>query len=277
MGRDFPLEQVRRDVDCCIEIWSEILSEDLRDRVEYAYAKGSCIKHWDSPIDYVPVFSDVDIHIKLRDGRNFYPDSYEGFVESLSTTEAYEDMFGERNSDPVHLPRVQVVLLNPILSDPDFILPWDLGMIRPMVGEPRLGEPPEHALLRSMDLRNLLNQVEVLGALPLSACERTGLDYWILVRRLGWRVSPTPVRLLSQVVEDPLRVWGLNRTDVCEELEAHGFGDVSTSCKEYYLSGWEAFRSDFRDSRAMREALKAAYRVLETTIKHARKLSKQDA
>jgi hypothetical protein len=223
------------------------------------------------------VFSDVDIHIKLRDGRNFYPDSYEGFVESLSTTEAYEDMFGERNSDSVHLPRVQVVLLNPNLSDPDFMLPWDLGMIRPMVAEPRLGEPPEHALLRSMDLRNLLNQTEVLGALPLSACERTGLDYWILIRRLGWRVSPTPVRLLSQVVEDPLRVWGLNRTDVCEELEAHGFGDVSTSCKEYYLSGWEAFRSDFRDSRAMREALKAAYRVLETTIKHARKLSKQDA
>ncbi len=277
MGQDFPLEQVRRDVDCCIEIWSEILSEDLRDRVEYAYAKGSCIKQWDSPIDYVPVFSDVDIHIKLRDGWDFYPDSYEGFVESLSTTEAYEDMFGERNSDPVHLPRVQVVLLNPILSDPDFILPWDSEMIRPMVGGPRLGEPPEHALLRSMDMRNLLSQVEVLRALPLSACERTGLEYWILVRRLGWRVSPTPVRLLSQVVEDPLRVWGLNRTDVCEELEAHGFGDVSTSCKEYYLSGWETFRSDFRDSRAMREALKAAYRVLETTIKHARELSKQDA
>ena len=277
MGWDFPLEQVRRDVDCCIEIWSEILSEDLQDRVEYAYAKGSCIKHWDSPIDYVPVFSDVDIHIKLRDGRNFYPDSYEGFVESLSTTEAYEDMFGERNSDFVHLPRVQVVLLNPNLSDPDFMLPWDLGMIRPMVGEPLLGEPPEHTLLRSMDLRNLLNQAEVLGALPLSACERTGLDYWILVRRLGWRVSPTPVRLLSQVVEDPLRVWGLNRTDVCDELEAHGFGDVSMSYEEYYLSGWEAFRSDFRDSRAMREALKAAYRVLETTIKHARELSKQDA
>ena len=277
MGRDFSLEQVRRDVDCCIEIWSEMLSEDLQDRVEYAYAKGSCIKHWDSPIDYVPVFSDVDIHIKLRNGRNFYPDSYEGFVESLSTTEAYEDMFGERNSDAVHLPRVQVVLLNPNLSDPDFMLPWDLGMIRLMVGEPRLVEPPDHTLLRSMDRRNLLNQVEVLGALPLSACERTGLDYWILVRRLGWRVSPTPVRLLSQVVEDPLRVWGLNRTEVCEELKAHGFGDVSTSCKEYYLSGWEAFRSDFRDSRAMREALKAAYRVLETTIKHAMELSKQDA
>jgi hypothetical protein len=277
MEQDFPLEQVRRDVDCCIEIWSEMLSKDLQDRVEYAYAKGSCIKHWDSPIDYVPVFSDVDIHIKLRDGRNFYPDSYEGFVESLSTTEAYEDMFGKRNAGSVHLPRVQVVLLNPNLSDPDFMLPWDMGMIRPMVGEPPLGEPPEHTLLRSMDLRNLLNQVEVLEALPLSACERTGLDYWILVRRLGWRVSPTPVRLLSQVVEDPLRVWGLNRTNVCEELEAHGFGGVSTSCKEYYLSGWEAFRSDFRDSRAMREALKAAYRVLETTIKHAMELSKQDA
>lgn len=277
MGRDFPLEQVRRDVDCCIEIWTEILSKDLQDRVENAYAKGSCVKHWDSPIDYVPVFSDVDIHIKLRDGRNFYPDSYEGFVESLSTTEAYERRFRERNSDSVHLPRVQVVLLNPNLSDPDFMLPWDLGVIRPMVGEPRLDAPPDPGHLRRMDMRNLLNQVDVLEALPLSACERTGLDYWILVRRLGWRVSPTPVRLLSQVVEDPLRVWGLNRTDVCEELEAHGFGDVSTSCKEYYLSGWEAFRSDFRDSSAMREALKAAYRVLETTIKHAMKLSKQDA
>ena len=277
MGSCYPLEQVRLDVDSCIDIWSEILAKDLRDRVEYAYAKGSCIKQWGSAIDYVPVFSDVDIHIKLRDGRDFYPNSYEGFEESLSTTKAYEDMFEERNPDSVHLPRVQVILLNPNLSDPDFILPWDKGMIRPMMGEPPLGEPPEHTRLKSMDLRNLLNQAEVLEDLPLSACERTGLDYWILVRRLSWRVSPTPVRLLSQVAEDPLHVWGLNRTDACEELEAHGFEDVSTSYRDYYMSGWEAFRSDFRDSSAMREALKAAYRVLETTIRHARELPMQDA
>jgi hypothetical protein len=277
MGSNYPLEQVKRDVDCCIDIWSEILAKDLRDRVEYAYAKGSCIKQWSSAIDYVPVFSDVDIHIKLRDGKDFYPNSYKGFVESLSTTETYEDMFGERNPGSVHLPRVQVVLLNPNLSDPDFMLPWDLGMIRPMVGEPKLREPPEHTRLRSLDLMNLLNQAEVLETLPLSACERTGLEYWILVRRLGWRVSSTPVRLLSQVANNPLRVWGLNRTEVCEELDTHRFEDIRNSYKDYYMLGWDAFQSDFRNSHTMREVLKAAYRVLETTIKHAKTLSKQDA
>ena len=31
------------------------------------YFKGSAQKRWDSPVDYVPEVSDVDIHVLLRD------------------------------------------------------------------------------------------------------------------------------------------------------------------------------------------------------------------
>ena len=59
--------KVRRDVDTCIEVWTEILLARYQRNIDYLYAKGSSIKPWDGIIDYVPTLSDVDIHIKTVD------------------------------------------------------------------------------------------------------------------------------------------------------------------------------------------------------------------
>ena len=50
---------MRREVDACIDIWTEVLEERYPIGIKYAYEKGSCVKRWNSPIDYVPLLSDV--------------------------------------------------------------------------------------------------------------------------------------------------------------------------------------------------------------------------
>ena len=37
------------------------------DNLEGVYAKGSSLKPWDSPLDYVPELSDVDVQVLLKD------------------------------------------------------------------------------------------------------------------------------------------------------------------------------------------------------------------
>ncbi|MHA2065893.1 MAG: hypothetical protein ACXABY_16100, partial [Candidatus Thorarchaeota archaeon] len=60
---DFALlhKKARHDIRMCLQAWIEILHDELGERIDYVYSKGSSMKNWDSPIDYVPVLSDVDI------------------------------------------------------------------------------------------------------------------------------------------------------------------------------------------------------------------------
>ena len=272
MASQYPLTRIRKEVDSCIEIWKTVLEDWFPVELEYAYAKGSCIKLWDSPIDYVPILSDVDIHIKQVN--NIYPfeNSFNGFKDALKLSEVYEDRFLEMHPDPLHIPRTQIVRVDPHLDDPEFVLPWSREQIRPMFGKPQLSEPPIHDQLRDIDLRNLLEQEEALKSLPMSACDRTGLDAWVLIRRLNWRVSPTPVRLLSQMV-DPSHVWHWNRTRICKELEKHGYTDLSETSRHYYMAGWEMFTTGFNDSKSMWQVLSYAYRVLEASVRYAKELN----
>ena len=59
----------RHDVRMCIQAWSETVQKFFSDRLDYMYAQGSAVKRWDSPIDYVPILSDVDLHIHLTDDK----------------------------------------------------------------------------------------------------------------------------------------------------------------------------------------------------------------
>ena len=190
MTSEYCINQVRREVDSCIEIWTEVLEELYPVDIEYAYAKGSCVKQWDSPIDYVPIISDVDIHIKQVEDGKPYPNTAEGFDLALKLPESYENKFYERNPEPLHVPRPQLIRLNPRLSRPDFVLPWDRSWICPMLGKPHIQKPPDPEWLRSEDLKHLIALKEEMST-PLSAFDRSGLDIWTLIRRMVWKVSPT--------------------------------------------------------------------------------------
>lgn len=268
----YPLKKVKQEVYSCIDTWKTIFETRFDGRIEYAYAKGSGIKDWDSPIDYVPVLSDVDIHIKLGKNASLFSGPDTAFEEAIETSGRYEEMFLERNPDPVHVPRTQIVVLDDTMEDPDFLLSTDSDDIHVMLGEPELRRTEEEEKIRVVDFKRLMELEDTLRSLPLSAIDKVGLDYWYLIHRLTWEVSPAPVRLLTQVVTEPEEAWGWNRTTVCDKLEEQGFPEVSRRYREYYISGWEMFFTDFKDPQVMREVVSKAYEVLESSFKRAKQI-----
>ncbi|UCD45321.1 MAG: hypothetical protein JSV27_02135 [Candidatus Bathyarchaeota archaeon] len=273
MATRYPLSRAKKEVKACIETWREIFEDRFGGMIECAYAKGSCVKEWGSPIDYVPLISDVDIHVKLVEGHSLFDGARDPFDEALEISTEYEEAFLRRQPDHLHVPRTQIVVLNPHLLEPDFFLPSRIPEQNVMIGDPQPGEEQPAERIREIDLKAMLELGDVLRTLPMSAVDRVGVDLVPLIRRLTWRVSPTPVRLLSQLEDDPYGVWERNRTSVCEGLERHGYGDVSRHYREYYLRGWEVFRTEFRESKKMREMLASAYRVLRGVHAHALELS----
>ena len=73
------LGEARKDVEAAIAVWGELIPERLGERVSYATLKGSVLKSWDGLVDYVPVISDLDIHIGTVNHPPLFPRNREGF------------------------------------------------------------------------------------------------------------------------------------------------------------------------------------------------------
>lgn len=252
------LYEARKDVDTAIEVWKNLIKNRLSDVIAYSYVKGSAIKNWDSDIDYVPIISDIDIHICTIENQPLFPKNREGFRYSLKTTELYETHFRELRPDYLHIPRLQIVLIN---EEQRFMLPEKTDHIKRLSGEILFREEESEIECRKRDLEALREIRVLLDRLPDRVIDRIGLEYYRVLRELCWVVSPTPVRVLSQFSDSKL-VWSINRTNVVHGLQDLGFGELAEVYRSYYLKGWEGFQSGFRDSRVMRELLSVAYDVL---------------
>lgn len=111
------VEKAKKDIETAIEIWKELLTENYNVILEYAYAKGSAVKNWQSEIDYVPIISDLDIQVKFKENRFFFEnqDLFVNLDESSNLVREYEKRFYKRRKKPLHLPRMQVTILNKFL------------------------------------------------------------------------------------------------------------------------------------------------------------------
>lgn len=258
MSYDGLLSEARRDVDAAVEVWRQLIQERLNDRIDYAILKGSCIKEWESPVDYVPVISDIDIHLGVKDSMSLFPETRGGLLYSLETTRLYEERFMEMRPDHLHIPRPQVVIMNESRVD---WLPERPEEVKLLLGEMPLKpeEPVEH--LRARDLDELAELAPLLARLPVQVIDRIDLEYYRVLRTLCYVVSPTPIRVLSQYT-DPKHTWTLNRTNVLRELELNGFQGIAEPYREYYFTGWKAFTEGFRGNETMRQLIKHAYDVL---------------
>jgi len=66
------LKQARKDINHSLVVWTSLLTSEFSNKIKYMYAKGSAVKPWCTPLDYVPILSDLDIHIMLKDGNNIF-------------------------------------------------------------------------------------------------------------------------------------------------------------------------------------------------------------
>ncbi|MCF2136610.1 MAG: hypothetical protein K9W43_05140 [Candidatus Thorarchaeota archaeon] len=259
-------KQARHDIRVCIQAWSETFRGILGDSVEYMYAKGSAVKAWDSPIDYVPMLSDVDIHIYFRDDTDFFTGHDDPLQRSLDILVEHERRFKAIEPHPLHYPRSQITVLNTMMHE-EWYTPPRLADIRPVFGTlpPEKQVPPEK--VRFVDRWRIEEYEPIVQGIPLSLVDRSGPDYWVLVRRLSWRVSPAPFRLLTQSHPDPLEVWSWNRTRILQELEARGYDDLASHYRQYYEAGWDLFLSGLESTTAYRQIVAHGYHVLQETLR----------
>ncbi len=268
---DTLLKEAKDDVRIAIEVWTDILQELLGKKLRKAFAKGSALKNWDTPIDYVPQLSDVDIHILLTDGINLFDDSAHAFNKAIKISREYEKLFFERNKKPLHLPRTQIVVLNKLLEDPSYVPPRSKD-VHMMIGEPLEISFVSKEVIREIDRQHLLELEPFVETLPLSVIDRSSLDYWTFLRRINWRVSPCPVRLLTQISEDPLDIWSWNRTRIIHELNRHGYSDIADYYQAFYQEGWQLFLSQMQNTEIYRNILLNGYYVLKGSIKAIQKI-----
>ncbi len=267
------MKQARKEVDSCLNIWKDIFEEYYSKSLEYAYAKGSATKEWTSFIDYVPVLSDVDIHLKVHKHSNFLDDD-NSFHESVNISEMYENRFIEQNPNYFHLPRTQIIKINDIVDQVDFVFPKKTG-IYPLIGNPEFENNPSNDAIKQYDLNNLLKLEEFLPSQPMSMIDRTGLDLWTMIRRITWRVSPSPVRLISQSSDEPLDLWELNRTSIAVELVKCEYHLIAESYKDFYYEGWIAFMEDFSNSQTLRRIISTGFEILKMCLEEAKKFEEK--
>ncbi len=264
------MKQARKEVNLCLEIWKSLLIENFSTIIDYMYCKGSATKEWDSYIDYVPMLSDVDIHVKVKEDANFFDDE-SSFHESVRLPELYEERYVEKNPDYLHIPRIQIMTVNRLTQLIDFVYPRKDDIIS-LFGQPTVFENREPLIIRELDLRKALLLEEFLPTISLSMIDRTGLELWTMIRRMSWRVSPSPVRLISQTHEDPLSLWRLNRTKIVEELDKLQYYKIAENYKNYYDTGWIAFKEEFRNSYTLRKLISLGFSVLKLCLEKAKEL-----
>ncbi len=259
------MKKTKEDVLCAIDVWSSLLEETFGSRLEYAYAKGSAVKIWNSPVDYVPVISDLDMHIMMTDSESLFPENKMGFDLAINVSRKYENRFREVRDEYLHIPRAQVVHINPVLEDPSLILP-QVSDVHIMIGSPKDGQLLSPEEIRLIDRKQIQGLSEYLMDLPRQTFDRVGLDFWALLRHMNWRVSPSPTRLLTQNHPDPLTVWHWNRTQIIRNLIDQGYADIAESYRKFYDVGWKLFLSAFTDYDELREIIVHGQSVLQKCL-----------
>ncbi len=255
-------EALRREVSAMVDTWVEVLLDRIpRSEIAGIYLKGSAQKNWDSPVDYVPELSDVDIHLLFRDSSCV--GKWLTVENALEIQALVEDAYRKKISSPLHVPRPQLTLLNHLKEDPEY-RPSPIQAVTTLYGDryPEYEDEDEQRLRETARAR-MPSYTDVLATLPGTLIDKPGAYIISLLRSLNWRVSPIgPIVLLLRGMPWS-QVWLLNRTQIIKLLEEHGEAALAADYSTYYLSAWDYFLSGYTDSAAARRAVTAAVQVLK--------------
>ena len=190
-------DSLRREVAAMVETWVEaLLDRSPRSEVAGIYLKGSAQKNWDSPVDYVPELSDVDIHV-LFSGSGVFKQIAGSIEDAPAIQSQVEAGYAKKIGSPIHVPRPQVIELNRLMEDPDYCS-TPIEAVTTLYGNeyPETGYEDERRL-RETARKPLASYAEVTEDLPFSAVDKPGSYMIALHRRMSWRVSPIgPILLL---------------------------------------------------------------------------------
>ena len=257
---------LRREVDCMVAAYVGALRGSVPEaEVAGIYFKGSAQKAWDSPLDYVPELSDVDLHVLFEDDGG--ADKYLGTPEqALELGAAAEAAYFAAVPEPVHVPRPQLIVLNRRTRHRISCRRRPGGDNGVHGREYAAGAPLELAKIKALDARRLAGEAAYIASFPTHASTSRRRTFGM--RCAGWcggsrRPAPRALHLLGVPFAD---AWTANRTRAVALLEDLGEREFAARYSQFYLSGWDYFLSGYRDYDAARRALLAGIDVLRRGV-----------
>lgn len=257
------------EVEFAIEIWKDLLLEKFQNELDYIYVKGSAVKQWKSKIDYVPQISDVDMHVKVKSGLDselLHPSIETSRELSKEYEKRFKKYFTDLQQVPIHLPRMQLVFINRIIDNNlKFVFPRKKD-VRIVYGRPIFPPEESHDYVRQDDKAALQTLQTTLEKIPVDLLDRSDyLEYYIILRRINYLVSPTPIRLLTQLLptENPYDIWTWNRTNITSALRELSLNDTASVYEHYYLLAWELFDQNFQNTELFLQLLSTGLQVLQ--------------
>lgn len=257
---------LRREVECLVAAYVDALLQNVPEsELAGIYFKGSAQKQWDSPLDYVPELSDVDVHVLFDDDEA--EAKYLGSPEqALELQAAAEAAYFAKVPRPLHVPRPQLLVLNPLINEPDFMQTPRAAITVVYGREYAEGAPLEPEKVKALDAKRLAGEAEYVARFPMHAVDKPAKYLRESLRGMVWRVSPTAPRVLHLLGVLFVDAWTANRTRVVALLEDLGERDFAARYSQFYLSGWDYFLSGYADSDAGRRALLAGVDVIRRGV-----------
>jgi len=266
----YPSQGVLRDeVRCMSESFVEVLLDEIPPQeIRGLYFKGSAQKQWESLLDYVPEVSDVDIHIYFSEDAAVQ--RHLGTIAKAMRIQArVEKTYFSKTRKPLHTPRPQLVVLNDLRHQPDYI-PTPTSAITVLHGEdyPQ-GDYGGPDRIRQVDCRRLIEDGAYLARFPFHLVDRPGRYLWESIRTFVWRVSPIGPRVLHILGVKTEDAWSLNRTRIVSRLEELGELQLAEEYAGFYLAAWDYFLSGYSDTDAGRLSIGCGVRALIKAVEIA--------
>lgn len=230
--------RLRHEVMSMAQSYVEVLLELIpHSAVQGIYLKGSANKRWDSPIDYVPDISDVDLHI------DFYHDDawrahFGTVAQAIEVQRRVESRYISKVKEPVHTPRPQLIVVNKVMAELDDFVPSPPSTVNTLYGlEYPAAEYSAPEAIRRGDSVRLVENSDYLTEFPMHLIDKPGKYTWNALRALILRVSPAGPRVLHISGIETERAWGMNRTEVLSALNEVGYSELARHYAEFYLAG----------------------------------------
>lgn len=232
------------------------------DQIRGIYLTGSTVKAWDSPLDYVPEVSDVDIHVSFRDDISWRK-HLDTVPLALEVQAAIEACFESRRPRALHRPRPQLLVLNKLMAERRGFVYSPPSTVVVLHGEPYPKDDYSNPdTIRRHNAVDLIERAEFVQRVPLLAIDRLWTHARDLLSQLTWRISPVGPLALHLSGLDTKHVWTLNRTRVTTALRGLALHDLADAYIAFYLYAWDYFLSGFTDTTACRTAILAGTQVL---------------
>ena len=257
---------LKREVEAMVAAYVGALRANVPEaELAGIYFKGSAQKEWDSPLDYAPELSDVDVHVLFADDEAGA--THLGTPEqALEVQAAAEAAYVAEVKEPIHVPRPQLIVLIAVLTEPDFV-PTPAEAITVLHGRDYpAGASLGPEKLKDLDAKRLAGEAAYLARFPMHAVDKPARYLREALRGMVWRVSPTAPRASYLLGVPFAEAWTANRTRLVALLEEAGERDFAARYAQFYLSGWDYFLSGYGDHDAGRRALLAGIDVLRRGV-----------